>query len=116
MEDKESIAQAADILRRGGLLAIPTETVYGLGADALNEDAVLRIFLAKGRPQDNPLIIHVPDSSWLERYCENVPPEAYALAESFWPGPLTMILPRWCSATTSQRFIWTWNIGNGMMC
>ena len=94
MEDKESIAQAADILRRGGLLAIPTETVYGLGADALNEDAVLRIFLAKGRPQDNPLIIHVPDSSWLERYCENVPPEAYALAESFWPGPLTMILPR----------------------
>ena len=51
-------------------------------------------FLAKGRPQDNPLIIHVPDSSWLERYCENVPPEAYALAESFWPGPLTMILPR----------------------
>ena len=91
---KENIEAAAKIIRDGGLLAIPTETVYGLGADALNEDAVLRIFLAKGRPQDNPLIIHVPDSSWLERYCENVPPEAYALAESFWPGPLTMILPR----------------------
>ena len=91
---KENIEAAAKIIRSGGLLAIPTETVYGLGADALNEDAVLRIFLAKGRPQDNPLIIHVPDSSWLERYCENVPPEAYALAEKFWPGPLTMILPR----------------------
>ena len=91
---KENIEAAAKIIRDGGLLAIPTETVYGLGADALNEDAVLRIFLAKGRPQDNPLIIHVPDSSWLARYCENVPPEAYALAEKFWPGPLTMILPR----------------------
>ena len=91
---KENIEAAAKIIRDGGLLAIPTETVYGLGADALNEDAVLRIFLAKGRPQDNPLIIHVPDSSWLARYCEDVPPEAYALAESFWPGPLTMILPR----------------------
>ena len=73
---KENIEAAAKIIRDGGLLAIPTETVYGLGADALNEDAVLRIFLAKGRPQDNPLIIHVPDSSWLARYCENVPSEA----------------------------------------
>ena len=91
---KENIEAAAKIIRDGGLLAIPTETVYGLGADALNEDAVLRIFLAKGRPQDNPLIIHVPDSSWLARYCQNVPDAAYALAEKFWPGPLTMILPR----------------------
>ena len=91
---KENIEVAAKIIRDGGLLAIPTETVYGLGADALNEDAVLRIFLAKGRPQDNPLIIHVPDSSWLARYCQNVPDAAYALAEKFWPGPLTMILPR----------------------
>ena len=91
---KENIAAAAQIIRSGGLLAIPTETVYGLGADALNEDAVLRIFLAKGRPQDNPLIIHVPEASWLERYCEHVPPEAHVLAARFWPGPLTMILPR----------------------
>ena len=90
----EDIAAAAGLLRNGKLVAIPTETVYGLGADALNEDAVLRIFLAKGRPQDNPLIIHVPDSSWLARYCQNVPDAAYALAEKFWPGPLTMILPR----------------------
>ena len=92
--DPNAVRDAAAILRRGGLLGIPTETVYGLGADALNEDAVSRIFLAKGRPQDNPLIIHVPDASWLERYCRDVPPAAYRLAEWFWPGPLTMILPR----------------------
>ena len=92
--DPNAVRDAAAILRRGGLLGIPTETVYGLGADALNEDAVSRIFLAKGRPQDNPLIIHVPDASWLKRYCRDVPPAAYRLAERFWPGPLTMILPR----------------------
>lgn len=92
--DPNAVRDAAAILRRGGLLGIPTETVYGLGADALNEDAVSRIFLAKGRPQDNPLIIHIPDASWLERYCRDVPPAAYRLAERFWPGPLTMILPR----------------------
>ena len=92
--DPNAVRDAAAILRRGALLGIPTETVYGLGADALNEDAVSRIFLAKGRPQDNPLIIHVPDASWLERYCRDVPPAAYRLAERFWPGPLTMILPR----------------------
>ena len=94
MEDKESIAQAADILRRGGLLAIPTETVYGLGADGLDETAVLHIFEAKGRPQDNPLILHIPDASWLTSYCEDVPDAAYKLAERFWPGPLTMILKK----------------------
>ena len=93
-EDKESIAQAADILRRGGLLAIPTETVYGLGANGLDETAVLHIFEAKGRPQDNPLILHIPDASWLTRYCEDVPDAAYRLAERFWPGPLTMILKK----------------------
>ena len=90
----ENIEQAAEILRRGGLLGIPTETVYGLGANALDPDACRRIYEAKGRPQDNPLIIHVPDSSWLARYCENVPESAYRLAEAFWPGPLTMILPK----------------------
>ena len=94
VEDKERIAQAADILRRGGLLAIPTETVYGLGANGLDENAVLHIFEAKGRPQDNPLILHIPDASWLTRYCEDVPEAAYRLAERFWPGPLTMILKK----------------------
>ncbi len=88
------IREAAEIIRTGGLLAIPTETVYGLGADALNPAAVKGIYEAKGRPSDNPLIIHVPDESWLERYCDHIPPMAYQLAEAFWPGPLTMILPR----------------------
>ena len=92
--DQNAIAEAAEIIRRGGLLGIPTETVYGLGADALNEEAVRTIFEAKGRPQDNPLIIHVPSADWLERYCRDVPAAAYELAERFWPGPLTMILPR----------------------
>ena len=88
------IPAAAAILRDGGLLGIPTETVYGLGADGLNAEAVRHIFEAKGRPQDNPLILHIPDASWLARYCHDVPASAYALAERFWPGPLTMILPR----------------------
>ena len=91
---KENIEKAAEIIRRGGLLGIPTETVYGLGANALNADACRRIYEAKGRPQDTPLIIHVPDASWLSRYCEKVPESAYRLAEAFWPGPLTMILPK----------------------
>lgn len=93
-KDKNAITDAAAILRRGGLLGIPTETVYGLGANALDEEAVLHIFEAKGRPQDNPLILHVPDADWLTRYCHDIPPEAYTLAARFWPGPLTMILPR----------------------
>ena len=94
VDEKEKIGKAAGILRRGGLLAVPTETVYGLGADGLNEEAVRRIFEAKGRPQDNPLILHIPSAGWLERYCEDVPETAYLLAEKFWPGPLTMILKK----------------------
>lgn len=92
--EENAIMEAAAILRRGGLLGIPTETVYGLGADGLNEDAVRRIFEAKGRPQDNPLILHIPEAGWLERCCAAVPESAWRLAEAFWPGPLTMILPR----------------------
>ncbi len=91
---ERDIGAAATILRTGGLLGIPTETVYGLGADGLNPEAVRRIFEAKGRPQDNPLILHIPEASWLERYCQDVPAAAYTLAERFWPGPLTMILHR----------------------
>lgn len=91
-EKSQILKEAAQIIRTGGLLAIPTETVYGLGANALDSKAVLRIFEAKGRPQDNPLLIHIPDASWLEKYCEEIPPLAYRLAEAFWPGPLTMIL------------------------
>lgn len=90
----EQYEQAAAIIRDGGLLGIPTETVYGLGANALNEDACRNIYLAKGRPQDNPLIIHIADAGWLRRYCRDIPDAAYRLAEAFWPGPLTMILPK----------------------
>jgi len=87
-------AAAARVISSGGLLGIPTETVYGLGANGLDEAAVGAIFAAKGRPQDNPLILHVPDDGWLERYCGDIPAVAYALADQFWPGPLTMILRR----------------------
>ena len=88
------LTRGAEILARGGLLGIPTETVYGLGANGLDEGAVLRIFEAKGRPQDNPLILHIPEAGWLERYCREIPEDAYVLAERFWPGPLTMVLKR----------------------
>jgi len=74
-------------------VAIPTETVYGLGADGLNPSAVAKIFEAKGRPQDNPLILHVAQISDMEKFCHTIPQEAYTLAEKFWPGPLTMVLP-----------------------
>lgn len=84
---------AAEIIRKGGLVAIPTETVYGLGANGLDEQAVARIFEAKGRPQDNPLILHVAEPKEMEHFCHSIPDEAYALAEKFWPGPLTMVLP-----------------------
>ena len=92
IEDK--ICAAAKILKEGGLVAVPTETVYGLGANGLDTDAVNRIFEAKGRPQDNPLILHVTGPQWLPRYCREIPPLAYVLARKFWPGPLTMILKR----------------------
>lgn len=84
---------AAEIIRRGGLVAIPTETVYGLGANGLDETAVARIFDAKGRPQDNPLILHVAAPEEMEAICHDIPEAAYALARAYWPGPLTMVLP-----------------------
>jgi L-threonylcarbamoyladenylate synthase len=83
---------AAAILRNGGLVAFPTETVYGLGADALNPEAAAKIYRAKGRPSDNPLIVHIADVSALYDLCENVPEKALTLAKAFWPGPLTMVL------------------------
>lgn len=92
--DKQTIERAAAILRGGGLVGIPTETVYGLAADALDAAAVKKIFEAKGRPQDNPLIIHIAEPDWLERYAVEVPSAAYALANAFWPGPMTLILQR----------------------
>ena len=91
--DPNTCDVAAKILREGGLVAIPTETVYGLGANGLDEQAVAKIFIAKGRPQDNPLILHVADAIQMENFAHDIPASAYLLAEKFWPGPLTMILP-----------------------
>ncbi len=84
---------AAELLKAGQLVALPTETVYGLGANGLSEEAVAKIFVAKGRPQDNPLILHVAAVSQIEGLCHSIPESAYRLAEAFWPGPLTMVLP-----------------------
>ncbi len=91
--DPATAAVAAALIRQGQLVAIPTETVYGLGADGLNEEAVARIFAAKGRPQDNPLILHICGPEQMEQFCHHIPQKAYDLAEAFWPGPLTMVLP-----------------------
>ena len=88
-----AIEMAAEIIKNGGLVAIPTETVYGLGANGLDEGAVAQIFEVKGRPQDNPLILHISGPEEIERYCHHIPQAAYDLAEAFWPGPLTMVLP-----------------------
>lgn len=93
-DSPEDIALAAACLQRGELVGIPTETVYGLAADATNEQAVARIFEAKGRPQDNPLIVHIAELADIEPLVTAVPPAARRLAEAFWPGPLTIILPR----------------------
>ena len=92
--DPLMIRQAGDVLRQGGLVAFPTETVYGLGGDALNPDSSRKIYAAKGRPSDNPLIVHICRLEDLSYIADPIPDEAYALAEHFWPGPLTMILPR----------------------
>jgi L-threonylcarbamoyladenylate synthase len=92
--DARRISQAADILRVGGLVAFPTETVYGLGADAMNAGAVAKVFAAKGRPADHPLIVHLPSAGDLSDWAVEIPEEAYRLAERFWPGPLTLILKK----------------------
>ena len=89
-----SIAAAARALRSGALLGLPTETVYGLAADADNDAAVAQIFAAKGRPSDHPLIVHVADASAIAHFASAVPVFAQALVDAFWPGPLTLILPR----------------------
>ena len=88
----KDIARAGEWIREGGMVAVPTETVYGLAANGLNEEAVSAIYAVKGRPEVKPLSLMVRDSSAMERYCEDVPAGAYALAEKFWPGPLTIVL------------------------
>jgi L-threonylcarbamoyladenylate synthase len=90
----EALQRAVEILRRGGLVGLPTETVYGLAADAENEIAVRRIFAVKGRPSTHPLIVHLGSFEAVQSWVSQLPPEAEALAEAFWPGPLTLVLPR----------------------
>ncbi len=94
MADDPRISEAVTVLKRGGLVAVPTETVYGLGADAENDLAVRRIFAAKGRPAAHPLIVHLADVSEVPAWAREVPPSLHALARAFWPGPLTVVLRR----------------------
>lgn len=93
-DSAEHLEKAALLIKNGEIVGIPTETVYGLGADASNEDAVRKIFAAKGRPADNPLIVHLSDFSEAEKYTSYIPELAYKLAERFCPGPFTIILPK----------------------
>lgn len=90
----DELARAVRLLQAGELVAFPTETVYGLGADAANPQAVAKIFAAKGRPADHPLIVHLPGAGHLDRWARDIPAVAWELAEAFWPGPLTLILKR----------------------
>lgn len=92
--DEHAISEAGDVLREGGLVVFPTETVYGLGANALDKDAVKEIFKAKGRPQDNPLIVHISKVKDIEDLVEKIPPIAQKLMDKFWPGPMTIILKK----------------------
>jgi len=92
--DPASVTAAAQALRDGALVGLPTETVYGLGADAASDTAVAKIFAAKGRPSDHPLIVHVADAADVDRFARAVPDFAQKLIQTFWPGPLTLILPR----------------------
>src|SRR5688572_12125130 len=89
-----NVALAVEFLQQGKLVVIPTETVYGLAADALNPVAVERIFAAKGRPSENPLIVHIAGREDLQQVARSVPPLAMELAKRFWPGPLTLVLPK----------------------
>lgn len=92
-QGKQIYNEAAELLRNGETVAFPTETVYGLGADATNEKAVQKIFEAKGRPSDNPLIVHIASASQMDEFIERIPKKAQKLIDVFWPGPLTLILP-----------------------
>ena len=91
---EKSIERAANLLRTGGIVAIPTETVYGLAASAYDENAIKKVFEAKGRPQDNPLIVHISNMGMLSEIAKDIPKKALECAERFWPGPFTMVLPK----------------------
>ena len=92
--DEHIMEQAGQLIAEGELVAFPTETVYGLGGDALHPEAAKKIYAAKGRPSDNPLIVHIAEFSDMERVAKTIPEQAKKLADAFWPGPLTFVLPR----------------------
>ncbi len=89
-----TIEQAAEIIKKGGIVAFPTETVYGLGADAWNGSAISKIYEIKGRPADNPLIVHLHEKKQIHDFCSNIPEHAHTLIDTFWPGPLTLVLKK----------------------
>lgn len=91
---QSTVETAAKLLKNGGIVAIPTETVYGLAASAYDDTAIKKVFEAKGRPQDNPLIVHIANMEMLSDVARDIPEKAFACAEKFWPGPFTMVLPR----------------------
>ena len=103
--DKQKLEEAGAIIKAGGLVAFPTETVYGLGGDALNPASSKKIYAAKGRPSDNPLIVHIADMEALPPIVEEIPEQAKRLAEVFWPGPLTMIFRIWCPMKLPEDWI-----------
>ena len=94
LSDEAVLQEAGQIIKNGGLVAFPTETVYGLGGDALNKESSGKVYEAKGRPSDNPLIVHICDMNDLEKIVKYVPEKVKCLAEAFWPGPLTIIMEK----------------------
>ena len=111
-ESNKALDQAAELLRTGGLVALPTETVYGLGANAMDAAAVARIFAAKQRPAWDPVIVHISDEAMLDGLVAEVPEAARRLMRAFWPGPLTLLLPRSAAvpdAVTAGRPLVRWS-------
>ena len=104
---EQDLALAGELLRQGQLVAFPTETVYGLGADALNETAVAQIYAAKGRPSDNPLIVHVAEKADIAPLVQEIPEKAKKLFDRFFPGPLTVILPKAIKSAKWSAADWT---------
>ena len=120
--DMDAIKRAGDILKAGGLVAFPTETVYGLGGNALDPQASMKIYAAKGRPSDNPLIVHIAELEQLEKITTEIPEGAKILAEKYWPGPLTMILPKadkgrwWFCGSTECQYVRQAKSDDGRTC
>ena len=101
--DEEALKEAGAIIKAGGLVAFPTETVYGLGGDALNPTSSEKIYAAKGRPSDNPLIVHICDIKAIEKIASDIPDYARKLADRYWPGPMTLILPVCSPCSEAQQ-------------